>query len=649
VTVGMRGDGDEPMSEMANISLLERIVADQRNIIQDVTGKEPAEIPQVWALYKEVQEYYDKGMRVPDDVTLLLCDDNWGNIRKLPRPSDKPRAGGYGIYYHYDYVGGPRNYKWLNTNQIERVWEQMHLAYRHGVDRIWIVNVGDIKPMEFPIEFFLDYAWNPDQWPAERLQEYYRLWSAAQFGDEHAADIAEILGTYTRYNSRRKPELLAPDTYSITNYREADTIVDNYNNLVVKAERIGAALPPEYADAYFQLVQFPVEACANLNELYVSAAKNRLYTAQGRSQANVMASRVRVLFAKDAELSRQYNQELAGGKWNHMMDQTHIGYTYWQEPPQNNMPKIKQLELPAAASMGVAIEGSENAWPNENDDADPILPTLSRYGPQSHYIDVFNRGIEPFDLSVQSTEPWLVLTPSSGRVEKEQRIEVSVDWRRVPVGNHRVPITVSGSEGSRTCIHANVENSQIADAKSSTAFVEAGGFVSIEAEHYARTVEAQPIRWQRIPNLGRTLSAMTPFPVTAASQTPGGESPRLEYRLHLATSGPVKVHACVSPTLNFHNSQGLRYGVSFDDQPPQIVNIHSGETLQLWERWVANNVNETVTEHLLNDPGEHVLKFWMVDPGVVLQKLVVDTGGLRPSYLGPPESHRLPTPPVASH
>ena len=167
VTVGMRGDGDEPMSEGRNIALLEQIVADQRGIIADVKGRPAADVPQVWALYKEVQDYYDHGMRVPDDVTLLFADDNWGNIRRLPA-AGAPRQGGYGIYYHFDYVGGPRNYKWINTNQIERVWEQMHLAYAHGVDRIWIVNVGDIKPMEFPLDFFLDYAWNPDAMAVEK-------------------------------------------------------------------------------------------------------------------------------------------------------------------------------------------------------------------------------------------------------------------------------------------------------------------------------------------------------------------------------------------------------------------------------------------------------------------------------------------------
>jgi hypothetical protein len=635
VSVGMRGDGDMPMTEKANIELLERIVADQREIVKEVTGREPADVPQLWALYKEVQEYYDKGMRVPDDVTLLLCDDNWGNIRKLPQIGDKPRSGGYGIYYHYDYVGGPRNYKWLNTNQIERVWEQMHLAYEHGVDRIWIVNVGDIKPMEFPIEFFLDYAWNPGRWPAERLPQYTRLWATAQFGEEQAAEIAKLLTDYTRYNSRRKPELLAPDTYNPVNFREAETVVDDYNRLASEAERIGKLLPVEYQDAYFQLVLFPIQACANLNELYVTAGRNRLYAQQQRAATNDLAERVRQLFAKDAELCRSYNKDLADGKWNHMMDQTHIGYTNWQEPPQNNMPSVSEIELPEAASLGVAVEGSPEAWPGS--EGEPELMKLSRFGSASRYIDIFNRGTTSFDLKLESAEPWVVVTPTHGRVDTEQRVEVSVNWRQVRPGVQRVPITIAGPGEQQLVVYAAVDNRKV-DVPPNGCFVEADGYVSMEAEHFSRAVEAPPIRWTRVPGLGRTLSGMTPLPVATTSRKLDKDSPRLEYRVHLATSGPVRVRAYVSPTLNFHNTKGLRYAISFDDDPPQVVNIHAGETLQVWERWVANNVNEIVTEHTFNKPGVHDLKFWMVDPGIVLQKLVVETGEVPASYLGPPES-----------
>jgi hypothetical protein len=253
VTIGMRGDGDEPMTRGTATELLERIVRDQRTILEQVTGRPAAETPQVWALYKEVQDYYDAGMRVPDDVTLLFSDDNWGNVRRLPEPgADRP--GGYGIYYHFDYVGGPRNYKWLNTNQIERVWEQMHLAYEHGADRLWIVNVGDIKPMEFPTSFFLDYAWSPEQWPLERLADYPRIWAARQFGDDPCAAIGEIVTRYSQLAARRKPELLDVGTYSLIHFDEVDRVAREWGLLEERARRSRPRCPREYRDAYFQLV-----------------------------------------------------------------------------------------------------------------------------------------------------------------------------------------------------------------------------------------------------------------------------------------------------------------------------------------------------------------------------------------------------------
>jgi len=638
VTLAMRGDGDEPMTEAANVALLQRIVKDQREILAEVTRKNVTSIPQVWALYKEVQEYYDKGMRVPEDVTLLLCDDNWGNLRKIPQLNEKPRSGGYGIYYHYDYVGGPRNYKWLNTNQISRVWEQMHLAYRYGANRIWIVNVGDIKPMEFPIEFFLDYAWNPEQWPAERLPEYTELWTERQFGAEHAKDIAAILTQYTKFNSRRKPELLAPETYSLVDYREAETIVAEYNELAARAQRISDSLPAEYKDAFYQLVLHPVQACSNLNELYVAVGKNRLYAQQGRAATNALATKAKELFKKDAEITHYYNNVMANGKWSHMMDQTHIGYTYWQQPDSNSMPAVKVIAFPAAAEMGVAIEGSAHWWPNEKSEA--VLPEFDSYHQQSYYIEIFNRGQTPFAYSAQASEPWVKINKANGKIETEERLWVSVDWKQASSGKRRVPITVTGPNNSRIVIQAIINNPSSPKRDGIIGFVESNGYVSIEAEHYTRTVEPAPIKWQRIPDLGRTLSAMTPVPVTSSPQTPEGNGARLEYQIHFFSKREVKVKAYLSPTLNFHNNQGLRYAISFDDEPPQIINMHADKTFQDWEESVRNNVTVEISKHVLNEPGKHVLKFWMIDPGVVLQKLVIETGDVKPSYLGPPESYQ---------
>ncbi|MES2486958.1 MAG: glycosyl hydrolase 115 family protein, partial [Bacteroidota bacterium] len=340
ITVGMRGDGDEPMTEGTATTLLEKIVSDQRNIIKEVTGRDAAETPQVWALYKEVQDYYDKGMRVPDDVTLLLCDDNWGNIRKLPKKEDKARKGGYGIYYHFDYVGDPRNYKWINTNNIARVWEQMHLAWEYDARQIWIVNVGDIKPMEFPISFFLDYAWNPEKWQPENLQDYYTTWAGEQFGTKYATEIGDVVRRYGQLAARRKPELTTAETYSLDNYNEAQNVTDTYNNLLEKANAIKAKLPATYHDAYFQLVLHPVMANANLHEMYYAAALNHKYAAANDVKANLYADKVKELFKKDALISAEYNKNISGGKWNHFMDQVHIGYTSWNDPPKDIMPQV---------------------------------------------------------------------------------------------------------------------------------------------------------------------------------------------------------------------------------------------------------------------------------------------------------------------
>ena len=506
--------------------------------------------------------------------------------------------------------------------------------------------------MEFPINFFLDYAWNPEKWPAEQLPEYTRSWAEEQFGEKYAEDIADILTDYTKFNSRRKPELLSPDTYSLTNYREAERIVMEYNTLAEKAQRIYETIPPEGKDAYYQLVSHPVIACANLNELYVTVRKNRLYAKQGRAATNSLAEKARILFNKDAEITHYYNKMLANGKWNHIMDQTHIGYTYWQQPEKNVMPEVQRIELPGPAEMGIAVQGSEKCWPGAN--AEAVLPDFDPFNQQTYYIDVFNRGKMPFEFSVDVDypthlkEPWIHISSLDGEIETEERLRVKVNWDKAPKGDHRIPITITGSDNSRAVVQTRIYNPLITEHDVEDRFVESNCYISIEAEHYTKAVNTHPITWQRIPDLGRTLSAMTPFPVTAPSRSPAGDSPRLEYRIYLFSKGEVTVKAYLSPTLNFHNNQGLRYGISFDTENPQIINIHSGKTFQDWEESVSNNITVEVSKHTIRESGKHVLKIWAVDPGVVLQKLVVETGEVAPSYLGPPESFNSAKLPVGA-
>jgi hypothetical protein len=348
VTIGMRGDGDEPMTEGTATQLLETIVADERRIIADVTGKPADQTPQMWALYKEVQDYYDHGMKVPDDVTLLFSDDNWGQIRRLPA-ADTERRGGYGVYYHFDYVGGPRNYKWVNTNQIEKTWQQMDLAYAGGARSLWIVNVGDIKPMEFPLSFFLKQAWNPEAMTLDALGRFPEQWARETFGPAEAPEIARLITRYSQLAARRKPELIDAGSFQLgagtsdkLDGGEFAEMVGEWQVLEQQMLKVKSTLPPEDRDAYFQLVEHPILALANLYQLYYAVAWNRRLAAVNDPRANLFADRAQAAFRRDQEITDAYHA-LNGGKWNGMMLQTHIGYTTWQQPPRQVMPEVKRI------------------------------------------------------------------------------------------------------------------------------------------------------------------------------------------------------------------------------------------------------------------------------------------------------------------
>ncbi len=647
ITIGLRGANDTPMipggTVAQSMELLEKIVEVQRKMIAEEVNPDVTKVPQLWCLYKEVQEYYEKGLRVPDDVTLLWAEDNWGDVRRLPTPEERKRSGGAGVYYHFDYVGGPRNYKWVNTNPIPKICDQLTLAKEYGADRIWIVNVGHFKGLEFPIEYFMHLAWNTPRWTHRNINEYTRLWATREFGPTYAEAIAEIISRYTKYNGRRKPELLAPTTYSLTSYQEADTVVADFKTITARAEEMHAKLPENARDAFYELVLFPTKACAQVNELYVAAGKNALYASQGRATANDMADRVEQLFKADADLMTYFNKTFAGGKWDHFMDQVHIGYTSWQDPPRNVMPRVTRLELPQAAALGVAVEGSALAWPGAS--GDPCLPRFDSLNQQRYYVDVFNRGQASFEYTATAGAPWIVLSATKGTIAREERLWVSVDWTEAPKGTGVGTVKVTRTGGEDVNVKVNAMNPTAVTRESLDGFAEGDGYVSIEAEHCTKNIPAGTVRWEKFEDYGRTLSALTILPVTAASVTPPQNSPCLEYRMYLFNPNKVRVLAIVAPTLNFVPDRGLRYAVSFDDQPPQTIDIvpkgfDARNGNREWEESVKNACRVVESAHTVSEPGYHTLKIWMVDPAVVLQKIVVDLGGLKPNYLGPPESYR---------
>ena len=388
ITVGMRGDDDKPMVDMGsakeNFRTLAQIIKDQRKIIADVTKKPANQTPQIWTLYSEQLDYFDGGLDVPDDVIIVLCDDNFGDVRRLPTA---PHKGGYGMYYHVAYYGAPRAQKWLNMSQIQQHWEQLQATYDYGVDKLWILNVGDIKPHEFPTTFFLDMAWNPEAFNQDNLYDYTVDFYTKTFGTEHGAEIASIIDTHNKYTAYINAELLNPSTYNLEN-GEYERVTNEYLALEARALRVYTSLPAVYHDAYWQLVLYPVSAMANLYQMYYAAAKNHQLAAINDPEANKWAQLSDDCFARDSVLSYYYNHEMSGGKWNHMMDQKHIGFTTWHTPKKQTRPAVKRVKEASdndqwiyTASHGNCVIEAEHTYQRINPSADAkwtVIPNLGR-------------------------------------------------------------------------------------------------------------------------------------------------------------------------------------------------------------------------------------------------------------------------------
>jgi len=539
ITIGMRGDGDAPMGgeegkdheyvaqDQKNIRLLETIFKNQRRIIKDVTGKPASERPQVWAIYKEVQRYFDLGLRAPDDVIMLLTDDNWGNVTRLPNEVDRKHPGGWGLYYHVDYVGAPRNTKWLNVTPIQNMWEQLQLTYDYGVDKLWVLNVGDLKPMEYPISLFLNMAWNPTRYQADNLMEHPRAFCAQQFGEEQAEEAARILNLYSKYNGRVTPEMLDAQTYNLET-GEWKQVSDAYLKLEAEALRQYLTLKPAYRDAYQQLILFPVQAMANLYEMYYAQAMNHKLYKENNPQANDWADKVEQTFKRDAALCDHYNNAMSGGKWKNMMIQKHIGYTQWNDNFRaDTQPKVFRIAEPEKATGGYVFRAQNQV-------------------------------------------------------------------------------------------------------------------VVMEAEHYHSKHEAKEAKWTVIPYMGRTLSGLALMPY---SKDVAGAS--ISYKMELPSEvTEVTVHIVVKSTLAFKNPKGHRYEVGFDGGESQTVNFNHNlnedpkNVYSVFYPTVARRVVESKVNLKLPSNGEalRTLTLKPLDPGIVFEKLVVDFGGYRPSYLFMDES-----------
>ncbi len=552
VTIGMRGDGDVAMGrgdDEENIRVLRDVIDGQRSIISDVYGTEDG-VPQLWAVFTEVQRYYDAGFTVPDDVTVLLCDNNWGYIRRKA-PGVK-RKGGYGMYYHIDMNGGPWNDRWVNTSPLPKIREQLNLAYKSGIDNIWIINVGDLKPKELPIDFIMNYAWNPDSIGPGDEKEFLHNWAADIFGGQYASEIADILAKYPKYNLWRKAEVQIPGIFSVDNYGEIDRVDSLWNELINQADKLRENIPAHLDNAFYQLVYYPAVASANVSLLYNAVTRNRHYGKLGDPRANQFAERAKELFIRDSLLTDYYNHVMADGKWNGMMQDKHIGYSQWFMPDDN------------------------------------ILPALT-------YV---------------------------------ARDSVSVIDSPVKISDE----------------------------------------FAIDAIHYSRNIPAGNLSWVLLPDLGRGEGCMGISDVTAPSM-PNGNGPTLEYDILLPESvdSVLTIAVGILPTQDVCPSRGLRIGFSIDNDDLLIVDARQG-LVDTFDEYTPENLSRSkvlsplpvpsrltlsgyrmpMRNEVFDNmrwleitlppaaPGHHTLRLTMIDPEIVLEKIIVNPDNSVYSYFGPP-------------
>jgi len=521
----------------------------------------------------------------------------------------------------------------------------MALAKQYGADRIWIVNVGHFRGYEFPIEYFLSLAWDSEAHTASDMKGFTERWAERTFGPACPEEIADIISKTTKYNGRRKPELLSPSTYSIVNYREAEKVVADFSILTEKAENINNLLPVEMHNSFYHLVLFPVKASTIVNELYFTAGKNALYARQGRAATNELADKTEMLFRADTSLMGYYNRKFAGGKWDHFMDQTHLGYTSWADPRVNSLDAVPlyRIQIPDTSDMGIALEGSEKVWPGTVEPA--VLPSFDIFNRQERHFEIFNKGSRSFSFSITCDKPWIILKDTAGSISTEKRITVNIDWKKFPAGRQDGTIKIRGA-GKEVKVRMSVFNPDPQQYGVIKGFVEADGYVSMEAEHYSSIKNTADRKWEKVEDYGRTFSGMRATAFTdAPSAIAGKNSPCLEYGMYLFYSGEAAIRLILSPTLNFLTGRDLKIGLSIDDEDPRVIIVVPKDFNAMngnkdWEQTVMDNARFIDLKQIIKTPGYHTLKLWMIDQGVVIEKIVVDTGGVRASYLGPPESKR---------
>jgi hypothetical protein len=665
-TIGKRGKDDEAGSDIT-VSVLEQIFSDQRNILKKWVNKDVTKVPQVLIPYTEVLNLYNKGLKVPDDVIICWPDDNFGNIRQLPDVDEQKRSGGSGIYYHFQWLNGATTaYPWLYTTPLALTWTEMKKAYDYNVRDLWIVNVGDIKPAELGIDYFMQMAWDISKFEKNDPKKFLIDWATGNFGSEYALPIAGIFTKHFELGYARRPESMVMyngrknelkwDWFTLSNYNdEVQKRIDEYDDLGKQVDMIYQRLPSSLQDAFFQMVVYNVKGSALHNKKVLYAQKSHAYGKEKRAGAAKYSALAQQAENEIYQLIHHYNKEqvTAGDKWDHMASMPGPWGAQWH---QWDMPPLSSYSGEGEPKMHLSLEGGVS----------DILPGFSVFNKDKRFIDLYNSGNGAIYWNSKVSEDWIKLGESSGVIYDEKRIWVTIDWAKAPKGidtSGRIAFSWQSSNedkslgekylsliGERTKkdsvidhngtgggfqVQLSLFNPLMPATEKVSGFVESNGYISMEAEHFSRKNDRKNANWNIIEGLGRTGNSVTVLPANISGIKNADEilsdSPSLEYDIYTFTTGESLIRFNCIPSYPVNKGSGLRIAVALDNNKPEIVDSKG-------EKDVMNNILTFKTKLNIPGKGRHTFKIWMVDPGLVIDKIIIDTGGVKDSYLGPPES-----------
>lgn len=654
-TLGMRGESDSALSGTTedNIALLKKVITTQKSILKE-NGLENA--PQVLTVYKEVEDFWHgtnkaeglKKWSELDDVTIMLCDDNFGNMRTLPTAADKDRKGGWGMYYHFDYHGGPTSYEWVNTVQLDKVWEQMTMAYEHGIDDIWIVNVGDLKPMEMNISYFLDMAYDYDTWGANgkgKTTEYRENWVKQQFGSsltkEQVKGVERLLDDYTWLNGSGKPESISSATYNAVNYNEGRELLSRIEDMMNRAEEYKKIIPEQLQAAYFELVYFPTVASANVARMQIYSGLNKYFAEQNSTAANLYAVKIQEAIQLDKDLQSTYNKNMpgVGNKWEGMMSSPHVGFVTWNSTGWA-YPKPVWVKAQEGSHMFVTVQNQKDGC---GAGKEITLDDFTNTNRESYTVTVSNMGGTAFDYSLSTTADWIQVSQKTGRVKMQDAFEVSVDWSKV-TADATGKLTLQ-KENETITLNVNAKVEDTSSLKENT-FIYANGYASILPGHYA--AEGKGKNGTAIAvfdGYGKTGQSVKSLPTDAKTPEAIEDAAYTEYLVSVKKAGNYKLTVYTGPSNNLdRDSISITYGVSVNGGNTETKNtvdpasFLAGEYSGSWANDVKENGRKQESEISLR-AGVNTIRIYAPDPAFLLQKLVVSEDSLKASNAGPAESY----------